>query len=112
MAYHSYQPNDATLVLSLEGRLDAELAVQVSASWEENRQIRNIVVDLSQVTVIDSPGLAALVSGQSHARDRDGDLILANLSEAAATILALTGLNHTFEIAPSVENALARFGAA
>lgn len=112
MTYQAYQPNDLTLVLVLEGRFDAEMAAQVSASWEENRQVRNIVVDLSRVTVMDSPGLAALVNGQSRVRDREGDLILANPSEAATTILALTGLNRTFEIAPTVENALARFGAA
>ncbi len=110
MTYHSHQPNERSLVISVEGRFDADLAVQVTAIWTENRLIRHIIVDLSHMTVMDSSGLGALVNGQSVAREREGDLIIASPSEAVSMILALTGLDRTLEVVPSVEDALARLG--
>ena len=110
MAYHSYQPSTTSLVTTIEGRFDADLAAQVTATWAADGRVRHIIVDLSDVTLLDSSGLAALVNGQGIAREREGELIIASPSEAAGTILALTGLDRTFEIVPSIADALARIG--
>ena len=59
----------------------------------------NLLVDLSQVTFIDSSGLAELVRGMKRSRQAGGDLQLLQPSNPVAVILELTGLDKAFVVA-------------
>jgi len=52
-----------------------------------------LVVDLSQVELIDSSGVGALVGGLRSARSGGGDLRLASASPQVVTVLRLTNLD-------------------
>ena len=68
-----------------------------------------LVVDLGQVSFIDSSGLGALISGLKSARQAGGDLRIANPGEQARVVLKLTRLDRVLHPYDSVEDALANF---
>ncbi|HLH08681.1 MAG TPA: STAS domain-containing protein [Terriglobales bacterium] len=61
-------------------------------------QKRPIVLDLSQVSYMDSSGLGALVSVWASARRNGVELKLASLSERVKELLHLTSLDKLFAI--------------
>jgi anti-sigma B factor antagonist len=59
---------------------------------------RELVVDLSGVTFIDSTGLRAVIDIHNLMRDRGGVLVLENLSGKARRLLEITGLTDHLEL--------------
>jgi len=62
------------------------------------KNIRIVVIDLSDVEMLDAGGLTALISMHQWAQSRNVQLKLVNPSHFVNEVLALTGLNHVFEI--------------
>jgi len=100
------QQENATLIVTLQGRFDAFSANSVKASWQDNENVRSVILDLSQTTFLDSMALAALVQGLKEIRSRGGNFILANPSAMARTMFELTAMDRAFTIVPSVDDAL------
>jgi anti-sigma B factor antagonist len=61
------------------------------------------------VDFVDSAGLGSLIGGMRVARQRGGDLRLANPTEQARMLLTLTSLDQLFAVYPTVEAALVDF---
>ena len=59
---------------------------------------KHILVDLSDVTYIDSSGVASLVEGFQHARTHNLKFALMGVSKAAMQILQLSRLDKVFSI--------------
>lgn len=92
-------------------------AANASAVREELNRIlteqpTHLLLDLSEITLIDSMGLSVLVSTQRNCRSAGYQLKLAGLQEQARLIFAITRLDSVFECYPSVADALATFPAA
>jgi anti-sigma B factor antagonist len=66
-----------------------------------------VVVDLSQVSFLDSSGLGVLVTAHKRARATEGTMRIAACRPQVATIFQITALDRAFSIYPSVESALA-----
>jgi len=66
-----------------------------------------LVVDLSQVSFLDSSGLGVLVTAHKRARTTDGELRIAGCRPPVATIFQITALDRAFCIYPTVDDALA-----
>ena len=62
------------------------------------KNIRIVVIDLSDVEMLDAGGLTALISMHQWAQSRNVQLKLVNPSHFVNEVLTLTGLNHVFEI--------------
>jgi len=62
---------------------------------------RRVIVDLSQVTFIDSTALGVLVSGAKRVRPRNGNLDIVCTDENIIRIFEITGLDRIFGIFPS-----------
>ena len=58
-----------------------------------------IIVDLSEVTFLDSIGLSVLLAGRKRAQATGGDLSLRNPRPGVLKVLEITGLTKVFEIA-------------
>jgi len=96
-----------TAVLEPTGRLNMVAAPAFKNLVEEtvaSGQSR-IVVDLGQVTFIDSSGLGALISGLKATRQAGGDLRLAVVPEQVMTVLRLTNLDRVLRVHPTVVDA-------
>ena len=66
----------------------------------------NIIVDLQDVSFMDSTGLGTLVGGLKRVKEHEGSLALVCSSRPVLRVLSITGLNNVFPIHDSVEQAL------
>ncbi len=98
-------------VLRLSGRLDllsaGEAKQQMAAAVEGGHS--RLVVDLGDVSFVDSSGLGALVGGLKAARTAGGDLRIARPSPQTRSVLKLTMLERVLRPYETVEEALAEF---
>ena len=67
---------------------------------------RRLVVDLADVSFMDSSGLSALVSGFKGMREAGGEMAVVCPNLAIAKIFSITGLDRVFAIHPSLDEAL------
>ena len=82
----------------------AEVRTLRNAVFAE-KNIRMVVIDLSDVETLDAGGLTALLSLHHWARNRDVQLKLVNPSHFVNQVLTRTGLDHVFDIS-TFEHAL------
>lgn len=104
---YSTKNEGAYAVLKLTGDVD------LSCSPEARKQIlqcldggRNLLVDLSGVTYIDSSGVASLVEGYQTAKKKQLRFGLVGVSQAAMNVLQLARLDKVFPIHASVGDRL------
>lgn len=102
---------DGVTVLRLRGVIyfgeeSASLRLRVKELLESSRQI---VLDLANVTHIDSGGLGTLVALYCSARKVGGEIKLASLGNHAKEVLQITKLVTVFEIFERAEDAAASF---
>lgn len=98
-------------VMALAGRFDA-YTVEKARGWLEEATAdvpAHIVVNLRDVTFVDSTALAALVQGMKRSRQRDGDLRLCQLQQKVRLIFELTRLDRAFEIYTGEDEAIQAF---
>jgi anti-sigma B factor antagonist len=106
------QLNDGIVVVDCAGRIvfgeeTAELRDQVKALLSTNRRA---ILNLAEVTYIDSGGLGTLVALYTTARNADGSLKLARLTQRVGDLLQITKLLTVFEVYNSEEEAVESFG--
>lgn len=72
-------------------------------------QSKRVVLNLSGVTYIDSGGLGTLVALYTTARNNEGSIKLANLTQRVGDLLQVTKLVTIFDVYESEEDALESF---
>jgi anti-sigma B factor antagonist len=65
-----------------------------------------VVVDLADVTFIDSTALGVLISGVKRLHEVDGRLLIVAATRPVSRILAITGLDTVLDIYPSRDEAV------
>ena len=100
---------DRPNVLPLEGEIDLHVSPRIAASLQAmvKEKPKQLVVDLSQVSYIDSSGLAILIEGMQSVEAYGGKFALAGLQENVRPIFEIARLDQVFRIFPDVEAALA-----
>jgi len=103
------QEIDGVAVLALDGRI--VLGEETSALREKVKSLlgegkKNILLNLSKVTLIDSSGLGALVTAYSSAISGGASLRLCNLGLRSNELLQITKLYTVFEVSDTQANAL------
>jgi anti-sigma B factor antagonist len=90
---------DGVVLIRLSGEVDLSWSQQVRkavlAALEEHPAVG---VELSQVSYIDSSGIAALVEGFQSARARGSRFALVSISDAVRAVLELARLDRVFLI--------------
>jgi anti-sigma B factor antagonist len=96
-------------VVSARGDLD--LATVVAFRADLNDQLTagtsQVVVDLSEVTFIDSTAVGALVTASRALQRRGGSLLLVCRTSRVLRVLEITGLDTVLPVHGSVDEALA-----
>jgi anti-sigma B factor antagonist len=100
---------ESSNVLALEGQVDLHVSPKVAASLAAlmKQELARIVVDLSDVTYIDSSGLAVLINAAQTVETYGGKLMLAGVQPDVQSILEVAGLSQFFLVYPHVDAALA-----
>ena len=78
--------------VSTSGRV-REVLIAISSSGENK-----VVVDMTNVTFLDSTGLAALVGPLKRFRSMNGEIALRSPSRSVLKVLEITGLTRVFTI--------------
>jgi anti-sigma B factor antagonist len=95
-------------VLSIRGEIDVSTAPELRDRLLSVAQSGNstAVVDLREVTFLDSTALGVLVSALKRFRSADGDLRLVVTGRSVLKVLEITGLVDVFSIFDTVEQAV------
>ena len=106
------QPHGSALLLKLEAtRLDATVAEdfkhRMTHYIETGR--KKLILDLSNITFLDSRGLRAIIICSKMTGDRN--LALVNVSERVTSLLHLSGMDELLSIHADLESALRCIGA-
>jgi len=65
-----------------------------------------VVLDLSEVQYVDSSGVATFVEALRQIRSRDGEMVLARVSDRVRGVIEIARLDTLFPMAETVEEAL------
>ena len=101
---------DQATVLYLEGNILDETAMADTLSFYEiesnNWKNKRVIVDLTQVHVINSIGINLLIRLLTKTRIKGGDLVLTGLQDKVAQVVQLTKLNDVFKISKDIDQAI------
>ena len=98
---------DDLAIVSVGGEVDLETASQLGdQALDALRDVSpHVLLDLTDVTFMDSTGLKVLLSIQRRADLAGGSFAVAGASRSVRKILTLTGLDQTFTIHETVDEA-------
>ena len=98
------------LVIDLRGQVDLSSSPRMRSAILEalnSEQVSRIAINLSQVSYIDSSGVASLVEGLRLARSKKCRLVLFGLQPGAKEVFQLSRLDKIFDIRATELEALA-----
>ena len=104
---------DGVTVLELFGRVTLgeesnDLRTRIKDLLAQGK--KRLVLDLGNVSYIDSAGLGTLVAGYTSSQNQGAGMKLANLTRKFHEQLSITKLVTVFEVHNSVADAIASFG--
>ncbi len=101
------EEKDGFLLFHLAGDVDLNSSPEVRKLMLDClRKKSSLLVDLSQVSYIDSSGVASLVEGYQLSKVQDIEFALIGVSEAAKSVLQLARLDKVFPIFDSLAHRL------
>jgi anti-sigma B factor antagonist len=102
-------PDAATRVVALRGELDVATVPAFREALNplaDDETVQCVVVDLVEVTFIDSTGLMTLLNALRRVVRREGRLVIACNNPTVLRLFEATRTDATFEIVPTREQAL------
>ena len=103
---------DDSYVIALSGEVDLYTAPEFKQQLLDviGKGAKDVIVDFSKTTFIDSTTLGVLVGGVKRLRPNDGQLSLVCSDRNITKIFEITGLDRVFEIYPTRAEALEQIG--
>ena len=100
---------DDVAVLSINGEVDMFSSPQARNAIMElvKKRVPKVIVELSEVTYMDSSGVATLIEGLQLCQKYNGLLVVAGLRDNVREVFELTRLDKIFKIYTDVEAAKA-----
>jgi anti-sigma B factor antagonist len=104
---------NGVMIVDLGGRLT--MGEPCAAIRDEIRDqiahgFRKILLNLGDVTYIDSAGLGELTAAYTSVKNREGDLKLVNLTKRIHDLMQITKLYTVFDVFDDDKTAIASFG--
>lgn len=102
---------NGVLVLRVKGKLDSILSPalekHIFASLSEKKN--KLLLDLSEVTYINSAGLRMLLSIKKQMKSLEGTFMVCCLRSEVLEMMKICGFDHVLDISQTEEEALRRF---
>jgi anti-sigma B factor antagonist len=99
-------PGSDRYVITVSGEVDLatspELDTAIIAAIES--EAASVVIDLTDVSFMDSSGLGVIVRGLKRCREADKDLDLVITNERVLKVFGITGLDQVMPIHDSIED--------
>lgn len=106
----SIQHQDRNVTVQLAGEIDIKCSGKIKNKFKEIYENKpgTLVVDMTEVTFMDSSGLAVLVGALQQSLTNDSKLKLAGLTKDVRSIFEICRLETIFDIFDTTEEALAK----
>lgn len=103
-ALSSRRLTNGTVVVAATGEVDLHTSSQLGRALEElaAEGVRRVVVDLSDVTFVDSTGLHALLCGARQLERENGELIVVVPDPKVRRVFEITGFDRLISIVSSL----------
>jgi anti-sigma B factor antagonist len=104
---------DGVTILDLKGKITigtGDIALRNAVQDAINGGAKNVVLNMTDVSTIDSSGVGELVSAYTTATNRGARLKLANLPAKITDVLTITQLITVFDVYDSEDEAVRAFG--
>jgi len=103
---------DSAYVIALSGEVDLYTAPEFKQQLLDviGNGAKNVIVDFTDTSFIDSTTLGVLVGGVKRLRPNDGQLSLVCSDRNITKIFEITGLDRVFTIYPTREEAVSALG--
>jgi anti-sigma B factor antagonist len=100
LSVDSEQQTDGAFRIALRGELDVATVPRFNAALANPgvRRCHSLIVDLSELTFMDSTGLSALLVGEMHARTRGQRFAIVRGPRHVQELFRLTGVDHFLEV--------------
>jgi len=110
---NTQQLGDDAYVIALAGEVDLYTAPEFKQQLLDviGQGAKDVIVDFSDTTFIDSTTLGVLVGGVKRLRTNDGQLSLVCSDRNITKIFEITGLDRVFTIYPTRDDAVSKLHA-
>ncbi len=108
----SSQIKGEIVILDISGEIDLYNAPEIKDIINKliEQKKYNVIINLKEVTYIDSSGIGALISSLSNLRKYQGGLKIINVFASVKKVFELTKLTSFFEIYDSEDEAFSSYG--
>lgn len=90
---------DGKLTLEVEGRLDTTTAPELEKVLKDNLgELKELELNLEKTVYVSSAGLRVLLNSQKIMTEREGSLLVTNVSEDVMDVLQITGFTDIINI--------------
>ena len=96
------KPDNRRLTISNDGAFKSQ-----SNAIIDQHDFLNLIIDMSNIDLIDSTGLGTLLSIFNHGRNNNCKVKFCNLSSAVTNVIVLTHMNQILDIYPNLDEAKA-----
>jgi anti-anti-sigma factor len=96
-------------IIDLTGEIDVSQASrlrQALAKLFEAKEVKKLLINMTDVIYIDSAGLSVLIAAHRQANDQNGTFGLSNLQQPVRQVCHITGIDKVIQIFPTVDEAL------
>jgi anti-sigma B factor antagonist len=104
---------DGITIIDLSGRItlgEGSVVLRDTIRDSVGQGVKKILLNLGDVTYIDSSGIGELVSAYTTVRNQGGELKLLNLTKKVHDLLQITKLYTVFDVQDDEAAAVAAFG--
>jgi anti-sigma B factor antagonist len=102
---------DGRVIVTVGGEIDMQTAVGLDrAISSASRRALHVIVEMSEVSFVDSMGLGVLVGARNRAQEGGGSILLVSPPEAVRRLLTGTQLQRSFPVFDTLDEALVAAG--
>jgi anti-sigma B factor antagonist len=105
----NYRKTGDAVVLEIDGAIDLYNAPELKENLSKYLEKKKMVIDMGNVTYIDSSGIGVFISTLSALKKSGGALKLVHVGGTVLTVLKMTRLTSFFEIFENEKDALSSF---
>ena len=101
-------PTNRPNVLPLEGEIDLHVSPRIAVTLAQmiEKRPKQLVIDLTRVTYVDSSGLAVLIEAMQNVEKYGGKFAIVGVQKMVRSIFEIARLDQVFRIYPDVDAAL------
>ncbi len=102
------QHRDQDVIMELAGEIDMKCSAKIKDKFKEifRQKPHSVIVDMTEVSFMDSSGLAVLVGALKRSRINNSELKLAGLTKDVKDIFEICRLDTIFQFFDTTEEAL------